>query len=127
MLEEFIINNQKLQNQYRNCIKTDYRFLKSMYSGKNKVKIDENDLIEPNEFNNNNLKIKIPYNPDQNNFTSSNNDENHLYITHVTLKLDVLNSSPFSSHIWRYNSIRKNIFSPNLKKITCNSSIIRSK
>ena len=130
MLDELIINNNhNLTSQYqdKNCKKTNYRLLKNMSLQNNKL-INNNNVIfrESNELNNSYLNKYSPFNFDQN-FTNSNKNENQLYITHVTLKLDVLNRRPLTSHTWRYNSIRKNIFSSNVNNFSLNSNLISSK
>ena len=55
-----------------------------------------------------------------------NNEDNDLFITHVTLNLDVIANRPTSGSTWKYNTIKRNNSSINTIKAQ-NAGFIRQK
>ncbi len=115
-----INSNNLLQKEHTDLFKTNYR-LRKIFSYKKNNAYNFNKLLPTN--NNQILVIKNP-NPNMNKSNDSN-EQLPLYITHVTLNLDVLNIRPLTSSTWKYNSIRKN--ANNFSNILINTRLIRSK
>jgi hypothetical protein len=106
-------------NNEPNLVSNQNQINNSLDASRNLSRCDDNNvhLISTNDILNhdyNQMKLeegrmhRMNLKKERSNSIKNSENENDLFITHVTLNLDVLDNRPTSASTWKYNAIKKN-------------------